>query len=67
MQELPNSVSEDWIEETKEEHYFKSYGHVIAGYGSSMDSHRCGDPDEPCKTIKYTRKVTPWMRVDGNG
>lgn len=49
--------------ETRTEHYFQSYGQVVKGYGSSMDPHHCGDPNEPCVTITQEREVTDWETV----
>lgn len=49
--------------ETRVEHYYQAYGMMINGYGSSMDPHRCGDPNEPCVIVRYEREVSPWKQV----
>jgi hypothetical protein len=55
------SDNEDqWVEETRKTHFYNASGVIVKGYGSSMDPHRCGHPDEPCWTITEKRKVTPW-------
>ena len=49
--------------ETKTQHFWFQYGRVFEGYGSSMDPHRCGHPDEPCITVVLEREVSPWVEV----
>lgn len=36
----------------------------VKGYGPSMDPHRCGDPREPCVTLKLEREVTDWVLTE---
>lgn len=50
--------------ETNIKHLYYFYGRVLYGYGPSMDPHRCGDPDEPCVTIKMEREVSDWQLVN---
>lgn len=54
----------DETTETKTEHFHAFYGRMVSGYGPSMDPHVCGNTDEPCVTITYERKVTPWREVN---
>lgn len=49
--------------ETRKTHYYNFYGRVLTGYGPSMDSHRCGDPNEPCWTVVEQREVSDWTVV----
>lgn len=49
--------------ETRTTHLYYAYGRLFEWYGSSMDGHRCGDPDEPCITITEEREVSDWKVV----
>jgi hypothetical protein len=49
--------------ETRKTHTYRAYGMLLPGYGSSMDPHRCGDPDEPCVTVTEQREVSDWKVV----
>ena len=52
--------------EVRTEHYFQpAIGMFpVKGYGSSMDPHNCGDPNEPCVKITQEREVTNWETVE---
>lgn len=57
-------MSERFTIEERRIHYYEFYGRTLKGYGPSMDPHRCGHPDEPCRTEVEQRKVTEWLVVD---
>lgn len=49
--------------ETRTTHTYEFYGRIVEGYGPSMDPHRCGAPNEPCRTVTEERTVSPWRVV----